>query len=84
MKKGGRVTGDFKADGKLLVDAHTHKGEQILVYGRSEGSQGAVDFKAPEDGVYSFLWEHPGKDADPPIRLEVKLVGQAEIVAWIP
>jgi hypothetical protein len=85
MAKGSTVTVTFGEGGSEIAwDVHSHDhegGTQIHDQGR--GGEGAIEFVAPSEGVFSVLWKNTGSSATP-LRARVDLGAGASIHSWMP
>ena len=45
--------------------------EEVVVHDEGDGAKGNLAFRAPQEGVYSYLWEN--KKGKRPVVLKVKL-----------
>lgn len=50
-------------DTELAFDVHSHEGGELRYHERTNASRGEGAFTAPEDGVYSLLWENPAGES---------------------
>ena len=83
MKQGAAVTAEFRASAPLVLDAHHHpSADEVVIYGTGYGRAGRLQFTAPFDGVFSFLWAPAGAPGAP-VDVYLLLRGDAKVVRWI-
>ncbi len=85
MKEGSTVAVTFSkgsADIAWDVHSHDHSGGR-KIHDEGKGGEGTVEFTAPEDGVFSVLWNNGGSD---PTSLDVSVrPGEgASLHSWMP
>jgi hypothetical protein len=73
MPAGSEALADYVVEdgGSIEWNVHSHKNEETVVHDEGDGAKGNLAFRAPEDGVYSYLWEN--KKGKRPVVLKVKL-----------
>ena len=64
-------------------DVHSHRGSETIIYTQGASASEAVAFTAPEDGLYSYLWENAGT-ATEHLAIEADLPPGAELDSWFP
>ncbi len=85
MTKGSKVSARFtKGSAEIAWDVHSHDhsgGTQIHDEGTS--GEGTVELIAPDDGVFSILWQNTGNTATP-LDVTITLGEGASIHSWMP
>lgn len=85
MKKGSTVAVTFSkgsADIAWDVHSHDHSGGR-KIHDEGKGGEGTVEFTAPEDGVFSVLWNNGGSDPTS-LDVSVRLGEGASLHSWMP
>lgn len=81
MNASAEVSASFEADAPLAWDVHSHDGQRVLVHDNGTAANGTINLQAPEEGVYSLLWENR-RDAATTVSVTVR--GSATLAGIAP
>lgn len=83
MTQGDTIEIRFATDGPAMAwDLHRHGEDQdVEILQEGNASEATLTYTADQDGVVSAFWQ---PEQQVPIRLEVTITGQAEVVSLVP
>lgn len=85
LEKGASISAQYAvANGQTEWNVHSHDdNHETIIHSEGTDASGVLEFVAPADGVYSFLWVNQGPT---PIELDVdvSLSEGARIHSWVP
>jgi hypothetical protein len=78
---GASAEAHYKASDIVQWNVHSHPGKEVVTHEQGEGTYGTIPFRAPSEGVYSFMWQNDNSSA---VTLTVEISGGVRLESYQP